>query len=143
MSEGSEQGQQAKWAEGEVPRPPPEAPKSEPAPGAEQVPRKAVLLLHVQHLADFLKQSLQHEWLLEEKGPRVEDAMLDNGILRVPGHKNDLGFGTKGSQSFGELIATHFGHDDVRDDQMDWVTVLFDDGKRLFRASGLQHFIAL
>ena len=34
MSDGSEQGQQAMWAEGEVPSPPPEAPKSEPAPKA-------------------------------------------------------------------------------------------------------------
>src|SRR6058998_4328187 len=43
----------------------------------------------VEHFPDLARQRVRREWFLKEGGARVEDAVVDNGVVRVAGHVKD------------------------------------------------------
>ena len=46
--------------------------------------------LPIDHLTDFLPEALRTEWFVQEHDSGVEDAVVNDGFVRVPGHVNDL-----------------------------------------------------
>src|SRR5712691_6362447 len=59
----------------------------------------------IQHLADLAGEGLGRERLLQEGDARFQDAVVDDGIVRVPGHEQDAHPAPLRRELLGQLAA--------------------------------------
>ena len=67
----------------------------------------------VQRSLDSLGEGLDRERLLQERDAWVQHVVVDNDVVGVPGHKEDLDMGTESNQSLVQLATVHLGHDHI------------------------------
>jgi len=73
----------------------------------------------VEHLADFQSEGVRGEGFVQERDPRAEDAVVDDGILGVPGHVDDFQGRPLLDQLPGQLRSAGSGHHDVCQQHVD------------------------
>src|SRR5438128_1284026 len=78
----------------------------------------------IQHLAHLARQRIRSERLLQKRRAWVELPVMDNGLVGVARHKEDLHVGTRGLQKFRQFAPAHPWHDNVGHQQVDRHRVL-------------------
>src|SRR5450631_1305820 len=79
--------------------------------------------LAVENLAHLSRERFRRERLSQERTLQVGDAVRLEDVVGVPGHEEELRGMVGVAELFDERSAAHSGHDDVREDEVDfdWV----------------------
>jgi serine protease inhibitor len=110
--------------------------------------RRGQPLSRVEQSAHAPQEIFQGERLLQEGRAWARHSVAQDGVVGVAGHEQHLGVGPRRGDMLGQLAPAHAGHDDVCDQQIDAIGVVFFEwngfeavfGGQHFVASGLQHF---
>jgi hypothetical protein len=74
----------------------------------------------VQNIPDLPSQGFGREWLLQEGNAGVQDAMVDDGVVRIARDVQHLHFWTHFDQAFGEFASAHLLQHDIGKQQIDF-----------------------
>ena len=77
-----------------------------------------------QGFADLADDGFAGEGFLQEEGV-LEEIVAGGGLFEVAGHINEFEMRVESFQASGEGGAAHFGHDDVREDDVDGFSEAF------------------
>ena len=75
--------------------------------------------LPVEDLTELPTERLRREWFVQERDPRIEDAVVDDGLVRVPGHVDDLERRPSLDQPLGQLRSAAARHHDIGQEHVD------------------------
>ena len=96
-----------------------------------------------QDLPHLPRERAGRDRLLEKGDARVEDAVLEDGVVGVAGHEEHLHLRPQRREALGELPPAHAGHHDVGQQQVDLRPVLLADEQRLAAVRRLEHDVAV
>src|SRR5947208_13893629 len=97
----------------------------------------------VKHVAHLARQGFCSEWLLQERHPCGEDAVMNNGVVGVTRDVQHLHFGTQCEQTLSELTTAHLLEDHVGEQQVDLALMAFAHQQRFAAMPRLQHVISV
>ena len=89
-----------------------------PRAGSPRLQRRGGSGSRIQRLADFLSESSGSKRLLQKRRALL-DALLEDDILRVPGHEQHFQAGPEFEGSLGEFASTDFRHHHIGHKQID------------------------
>jgi len=72
----------------------------------------------IQYFANLACQRIRCERLLEENRAWLQQTVVDDGMICIPGHVENFRFRMKWCQMFGQLPAAHLGHHHIGQQQM-------------------------
>src|SRR5258707_8471684 len=76
------------------------------------------LALTIEHVPDLSSQGVWRKWFLDKGCVGIQHSVVNNGLVGVPGHEQDLHFRTSGGNAVRHLAPAHFWHDDIGEEQM-------------------------
>jgi len=94
-----------------------------------------------QGFGDLADDGFAREGFLKKEG-FLEQIVAGGGLLEVAGHVDDFQMRVESLEKLGEGGAAHFGHDDVREDNVDGVSETFGNFEGFFAVFGGEDAIA-
>ena len=91
----------------------------------------AVPSIALKYLPHFPGERGGSERLLEVRCPRVQDAVLEDRVVRVSGHEEDLQCRPELPDPLGDLTAAPAGENHVREEEIDLRAMLLGNQERL------------
>ena len=80
---------------------------------------------------------------MEKEHPRIQYAVMDDGLIRIARHKEHLHVRTLGHQAIRQFGAAHPGHHHIGHHQMDRPVVFFAGAKRMLPITTLQYAVPI
>ena len=81
----------------------------------------------IEDVANFRGEAAESEWLLQECNVSLEYAGAEDGVVGIPGDKQNFQMRHLLFQLDGKLAAVHFGHDNVANQEIDSAAMGFGD----------------
>src|SRR6266498_5336305 len=97
----------------------------------------------VEHLAHFPGEGVGSEGLLKKGGARIEDSLVADRVIGVAGHEEHPHVRPRRSQPLCQLQATHPGHHDIGDHELDRPLELPGDCQSLVGVGGRDNRVPL
>ena len=97
----------------------------------------------VEQRPDPTEEALGGEGLLEKRGSRSQQTLMNDRIVGVPRHEENPGLGMAPCDRSGEVRTVHSGQHDVRKEQVQARRVLMSAGHRFTWLGGFQHRVAV
>src|SRR4030088_1419356 len=113
---------------------------NENLPGSRVTHR--LLSLALEYFADFCSECFGSEWLVQERDPRLEDTVLDNGLFRVPRHVDHSESWVLLDQLPGQFRPARARHDDVSQEHVDRL-IRLEELKSLVRVRSDEYGVAV
>src|SRR3989442_6749928 len=97
----------------------------------------------VEHLAHVARQEVSGEGFLKVGDSGVEHAVVSDHAIRVSRHIEHADPGLDIGDPLGELTSAHLGHDNVREQEMDGLTVPANEVEGVSAVTRLENRVAV